>query len=338
LRDLVYSQAKINESILKKLAANDKSLETIHAKMDGFSTSIKNQLSFYKMLETQLAQLAAATPPAVENVNAVTTRGGKSTRDPPHPNLDNRKKASTMVEELSQDDDDDEKVHEGKTALHEFYDTQVLSFPMKAKKPTTDEQFNRFVEMIQKVNINVPLMDAMQVPTYAHCLKDIINNKRPLPSTEVVKLTEACSAAILHQLPEKKKDPGCPTIKCLIGIQIFDKALCDLGASVSVMPKAIFDQLNNSMLTPTLMQLQLADSLVRHLEEIPEDVPVRVRDCFVPVDFMVLNMGDQKETTLILERHSSIQQMHTLMLGPEKSDSVSMEKRNLIFGQRKNNA
>ena len=35
LRDLVYGQAKINESIHKKLAANKKSLETIHAKMDG---------------------------------------------------------------------------------------------------------------------------------------------------------------------------------------------------------------------------------------------------------------------------------------------------------------
>ena len=48
----------------KKLAATDKSMETIYAKMDGFSTAIKNQLSFNKMLETQLAQQAAATPAA----------------------------------------------------------------------------------------------------------------------------------------------------------------------------------------------------------------------------------------------------------------------------------
>jgi hypothetical protein len=54
--------------------------------MDGISTAIKNQLSFNKMLETQLAQLAVAVPstkigkitgqpePTVENVNAVATR------------------------------------------------------------------------------------------------------------------------------------------------------------------------------------------------------------------------------------------------------------------------
>ena len=61
-RDLVYGQVKINESLQKNLATIDKSMETIHAKMDGFSTAMKNQLSFNEALETQLAQLAAATP------------------------------------------------------------------------------------------------------------------------------------------------------------------------------------------------------------------------------------------------------------------------------------
>ena len=51
MRDLVYGQAKINELLQKKLAATDKSMETIHAKMDGFSTAFKNQLSFNKCLK-----------------------------------------------------------------------------------------------------------------------------------------------------------------------------------------------------------------------------------------------------------------------------------------------
>ena len=123
---------------------------------------------------------------------------------------------------------------------------------MRARKPSTDEQFSRFVAIIQQVNINVPLMDAMKVPTYARYFKDIINNKRPLPTTEVIKLTEACSAAILQQLPKKKMDPGFSTIICSIGARSFDKSLCDLGASVSVMPKAVFNQLNYSVLTQHL--------------------------------------------------------------------------------------
>ena len=73
MRDLVYGKAKINESLQKKLAANDKSMETIHAKMDVFSTAIKNQLSFNKMIETQLAQVVAAMPPTMDNVKAIIT-------------------------------------------------------------------------------------------------------------------------------------------------------------------------------------------------------------------------------------------------------------------------
>ena len=62
LKDLVYSQGRMTDSINKKLHTNDKMLENINAKLDDFSSAIKNQLSFNKMLETQLAQLAAAIP------------------------------------------------------------------------------------------------------------------------------------------------------------------------------------------------------------------------------------------------------------------------------------
>ena len=70
----------------------------------------------------------------------------------------------------------------------------------------------------------------------------------------MVKLTEECSAAILNQLPEKK-DPEYPTISCSIGAQKFDQALCDLGASVRVMAKVVYDKLNHNSLSPTTMCL-----------------------------------------------------------------------------------
>jgi hypothetical protein len=42
---------------------------------------------------------------------------------------------------------------------------------------------------------------------------------------------EECSAAILNMSPEKKKDPGCPTIDYSIGNQYFDNTLCDAQVS-----------------------------------------------------------------------------------------------------------
>ena len=62
LRDLVFGQDKINGSLNKKLIANDKILEGILAKVETLSSTHKNQLSFNKMAETQLAQIAAAVP------------------------------------------------------------------------------------------------------------------------------------------------------------------------------------------------------------------------------------------------------------------------------------
>ena len=104
-------------------------------------------------------------------------------------------------------------------APQDFVDTSYLPFPIRNRKQAVDEQFARFVEMIEKIHVSVPLMDILHVPSYAMYIKDIINNKQPLPSMEVVKLTEECSAAILNRLPEKKKDPRCPTITCSIGTQ-----------------------------------------------------------------------------------------------------------------------
>jgi hypothetical protein len=59
-------QAKINENVNKKIDAYDKTLESLSIKIDDLSSSLKNQPSFNKILEIQLAQLAALVP-SVEN-------------------------------------------------------------------------------------------------------------------------------------------------------------------------------------------------------------------------------------------------------------------------------
>jgi hypothetical protein len=92
----------------------------------------------------------------------------------------------------------------------------------------------------------------------------------------VIKLTEECSVAILDKLLEKKKDPGCPTIDCSIENQYFNNALCDLGASVSVMPAMVYHKLDHSALEPTSMCLQLVDQSVWYPLGIAENIPVKI--------------------------------------------------------------
>src|SRR6185437_2220835 len=169
LRELVLGQVKINENINKKHLANDKSLESLNVKLETLSSTLKNQSSFNKTVESLLAQIAASIPVS-ENVKAVTTRGGKSTRDPPHPN--HAGKAPATQEEVQPTDQEETREPEKGTTPQDYIETSLLPFPTRNKKATMDEQFTHFVEMIQKIHVNVPLLDVMHVPTYARYIKD----------------------------------------------------------------------------------------------------------------------------------------------------------------------
>jgi hypothetical protein len=80
---LVLGQVKINENITKKLMHNDNMLENINSQIESLSSAMKNQLSFNKMIEIQISQIATTIPvdhsgkapglPEIsfENVNAV---------------------------------------------------------------------------------------------------------------------------------------------------------------------------------------------------------------------------------------------------------------------------
>jgi hypothetical protein len=114
------------------------------------------------------------------------------------------------------------------------------------------------------------------------------------------KMSKQCSVAIANGL-EKQKGPGCPIIPCSVGSFKFEKALCDLGASLSVMPRDVFEKLRLP-LEPTSMCLELGDNSIRYPLGIAEDVPVKVEHHFIPVDFVVLEMGEREKPPLILGR------------------------------------
>ena len=68
------------------------------------------------------------------------------------------------------------------------------------------------------------------------------------------------------------------------------------------MPKKAFDKLDYSTLMPTSMCLQLADQSVHYPVRIAENIPVKIQNFFVPIDFVVLDMKEDMKTPLILGR------------------------------------
>ena len=117
-------------------------------------------------------------------------------------------------------------------------------FPQRLKKYQDDGQFKKFLEMFKQLHINIPFAEALeQMPKYAKFLKDVLSKKRRFSEFETVALTEDCSAILQRKLPPKLKDPGSFNIPCNIGNNFKGKALCDLGASVNLMPSAVFNRL-----------------------------------------------------------------------------------------------
>ncbi|XP_057803619.1 uncharacterized protein LOC131018952 [Salvia miltiorrhiza] len=126
------------------------------------------------------------------------------------------------------------------------------------KKERMKERLYKFLEIFKKVNINVPLVEMLlEMPHNAKFLKNIVSRKKKLGEFKTVRLNEECSAILQRKLPAKVNDPGSLTLSCIIGGQHFGRSLCDLGASINLMPLSVFKQLAIVELKPTSMRLQM---------------------------------------------------------------------------------
>jgi hypothetical protein len=239
-------------------------------------------------------------PKGPETAKAIQTRSGKETEDPERSAGARKPKPSVEAEEFSK-----EEVTKIVTEEPEFEmpgeDTKIAQLKPWYFRGKLGNHFEKYVEVVRRLSINIALLDALQVPTYSRYLKYILANKYEIATLGIdhVKMSEQCSAC---KWTREAKDLGCPTIPCSVGSFKFEKVLCDLGASVSVMPRDVFEKLRLP-LEPTGMSLELGDNSIRYPLGIAEDVPVKVGHHFIPVDFMVLKMGEREKPPLILGRH-----------------------------------
>ncbi|XP_016516124.1 uncharacterized protein LOC107832764 [Nicotiana tabacum] len=99
--------------------------------------------------------------------------------------------------------------------------------------------------MLKQIQLNIPLIDALrEMPGYTKMMKDLMFHKFDFQDLVTVKLTQTYSAIMTRPIAEKLSDLGSFTIPCTIGSYAFAKALCDLGASINLMPLAIYRKLD----------------------------------------------------------------------------------------------
>ncbi|XP_019239760.1 PREDICTED: uncharacterized protein LOC109219742 [Nicotiana attenuata] len=140
----------------------------------------------------------------------------------------------------------------------------ALPFPQKLYREKLDKQFERYLDMLRQVNVNFSFTEVLsQMPAYAKFLKEILTKKRKIEETSVVKLT---------------------------------------GASINLMSLSIYRKLEKEIgeIRSVPISLQLANQTTITPEGIVEDVLVWVDKFVFPVDFIVVNMEENKEVPLIL--------------------------------------
>ena len=102
-------------------------------------------------------------------------------------------------------------------------------------------------------------------------------------------------------IPRKLYDEWEPTIKIKIKDHEF-YALCDLGASVSTIPKTLCDLLDFRDFEDCSLNLHLADSTIKKPMGRINDVLIVANRNYVPVDFIVLDIDCNPTCPIILGR------------------------------------
>ncbi|XP_050889668.1 uncharacterized protein LOC127094955 [Lathyrus oleraceus] len=181
-----------------------------------------------------------------DNVNMVVTRSGKSTEEPE----ENSAEEDGLLEvdlEIEETKNPEEEVVIMPVKGKEKASKPIIKLPYpprQKKKDQHENNFEKFLEMFKKLEINIPFSEALeQMPIYAKFMKDNTSKKRSTNVDPVI-LTETCSVILQGmKIHVKKKDRGSVTIPCCIGDRKFKKAIIDLGASVSLMPLPIYKKL-----------------------------------------------------------------------------------------------
>ena len=102
-------------------------------------------------------------------------------------------------------------------------------------------------------------------------------------------------------IPPKLGDAWIPKIQVTIGKETHH-AILDLGSSVNILSKELYDLLELKHMKKCNIDLLLADDSTKHALGRVNDIMVELHMTFVPVDFIIMDMGSKAFSPIILGR------------------------------------
>ncbi|XP_024006449.1 uncharacterized protein LOC112082959 [Eutrema salsugineum] len=270
-----------------------------NGKMDALYLDLNGKIealnTHVKQLDTEVVQTAGSVKrqegflPGKTDTNprhhcsAITLRSGK--------NLSYEPKKTPPAPEVVDLEDPEEKVYKPK-----------VPYPRSPRKSKQELDDARCKALMEKLVIEIPMVGAVKItPVIRRYVKRMVT-KNLSHEQGVMMISEQVSAVIQNRIPEKLTDPGSFVLDCSIFTERFKRLLCDLGSSVNLMPYSAAVNLGMTDFKPTRISLILADRSTRIPEGVLEDVPIKIGDCMIPTDFVVLEYGEEPKDPLILRR------------------------------------
>ncbi|XP_042059475.1 uncharacterized protein LOC121803979 [Salvia splendens] len=168
--------------------------------------------------------------------------------------------------------------------------------------------------MFKDVEVKVPLLTGLKMPPICKFIKDYLAGK---VNEEERMITEENVSAVIQRsdLPSKKTGLGMFTLHILIEDIQVEHAMCDLGASINVLPYSIYRKLREAKLVDTDIMIQLADRSCIHHEGILEDLILKVNDFLYLADFFVIKMTEPttRESSGVLPGRSFLSMASTII-------------------------
>ncbi|XP_042044387.1 uncharacterized protein LOC121790178 [Salvia splendens] len=174
----------------------------------------------------------------------------------------------------------------------------------KGRKIIQEKGLDWMMNIIRKVNVDVSLVDLfLHFPKFSKFFKDLIAKKEKIQDDGVVILSAFCSQFVKGKMPAKRRDPGSCVIPCEMGDKKFPKCLLDQGSGISLMALKTARSIGlEARIEPIDIDLQLADHSIVKPKGIIEDVLVKVDRFVLPVDFIVLEMEEDKDMPILFGR------------------------------------
>ncbi|XP_070010739.1 uncharacterized protein [Nicotiana sylvestris] len=191
------------------------------------------------------------------------------------------------------------------------------SFLQRLARKVDDIKLEKLYDILKQLSMNNPFVEAFQeMPGFAKYLKDLITKKRTTKN-EVMNVTHRVSSIIATYTVQKKEDPGAFTIPYTIGAHDFARALCDNGASINLMPLAIYKKAG------LVGKFHLPADFVIHDCAVDKEIPIILGGPFLATGRALMD-SERNEIKFHVNDEEVIFQASKGMKLPHEYESISL--------------